>query len=37
MFVDIGTKLVKTPLKVGFLKTEGVNLLFSLQTLTFQK
>ena len=34
---DIGiklSKLVKKPLKVSFLKTEIVNLLFSLQILT---
>ena len=28
------SKLVNTPLKVGFLKTEVVNLLFSLQIVT---
>ena len=34
---DLGiklSKLVNTPLKVGFLNTEVVNLLFSLQILT---
>ena len=34
---DVGmklSKLVNTPLKVGFLKIEVVNLLFSLQILT---